>query len=410
MKNKIILVALVVGLVNSIFAQTADEDLWGRTNGRLVTSAVPFLLFAPDARSSGMGDVGAATSPDANAMFWNASKLAFLETKSGASLSYSPWLRKLVNDMYLGYFSGYTKLSDQETVGLGLRYFNLGSMTFTDNEGEIVKTFEPKEFEVTGAYARKLSDNFSMSIGLKYIHSNLTGGYSNSGGSSKPGNAAAGDVSAFYTSDKFMVAGYPMKISAGASLANLGSKISYSEGGEGDFLPGNMRLGVTGEFEIDQYNKISLSIDANKLLVPTPPVYALDSNGQRIQDDGGGYVIESGKDPNRSYLNGVFGSFTDAPDGFSEEMSEFILNFGAEYWYGDLFAVRGGYFYESVLKGGRQYFTAGIGLKYQVLEINMSYLIPRGQASPLADTLRFSILVNIGDSKEAGSVTDGASN
>lgn len=391
--------------MSSAFSQSANNDLLGREDVRLVTSAVPFLLFAPDARSSAMGDVGVATSPDPNAMYWNASKLAFTEDKTGGSLSYTPWLRKLVNDMFLGYLSGYTKLSDEQAIGISLRYFDLGSMTFTDNEGETIKVHEPKEYEWTVAYSRKLSSQLGMAIGLKYIRSNLTGGVSNSGASSQPGNAAAGDVSLYYQGNEKVVFGYPVKMAGGLAIQNIGSKISY--GGEPEFLPGNFRLGFSGMVEIDQYNSITLAVDVNKMLVPTPPVYAVDSSGQIVIDANGDQVIESGKDPDRSYMSGVFGSFTDAPDGFSEEMQEFTLSAGLEYWYAKLFAVRGGYFTEHRLKGNRKYFTAGIGIKYQLLEIDMSYLIPVMTQSPLADTLRFTLLVSLGDSKDAGSVTDG---
>jgi hypothetical protein len=358
----------------------------GGQEGNPITTATPFLTISPDARSGAMGDVGAAISPDANSIFWNPAKLAFAEKNMGVAISYTPWLRKLVNDMSLSYLSGYKKLRKEEAIGISMNYFNLGNITFTDINGNVMQDFRPKEFAFTGCYSRKLSKTLGVAVGLKYIHSNLSGNISiNSGGATtaaKPGNTAAGDIGVYFNND-YIIAGTNTNIALGAMLSNLGAKISYTNSSQKDFIPTSLRVGTAITTELDPYNKIVFAIDANKLLVPTPP----------LRDDSTGAIIK-GKDPERSLLSGVFGSFSDAPGGLKEELQEVILSGGVEYWYNDLFAVRGGYFYENPLKGNRKYFTLGFGIRYQVFGLDFAYLVPVRSNNPLAETLRFTLHFN----------------
>lgn len=392
----------------------ADDPL-GQDGSRIITTAVPFLTISPDARAGGMGDIGAATSPDIYAIHWNPAKLAFMETEEsalapskpldmGLAISFTPWLKRLVNDMYITNIAGFRRLRKEDVIALSLTYFDLGDMQFTDENGAVIKDFKPKEYSFGTAYSRKLSDKMGLSVGLKFIHSNLSGNLQvgSSGTLSKPGNTAAGDVGVYYRThfDKVLADYGGLDFSWGAAISNLGAKISYTNNDQADFIPTNLRLGVSGGIDIDDHNKIVLAIDANKLLVPTPPVYELDSNGNATSN------IIAGKDPdNTTFLDGVFGSFTDAPGGFKEEMREFILSVGAEYWYDNLFAVRAGYFSENQHKGNRKYFTLGIGIRYQVAAFDFAYLIPQQQNHPLAETLRFSLAFNLERSKEVESAT-----
>ncbi len=357
-------------------------DLTGKTvSPNVITTAVPFLTISPDARSGAMGDCGAAISADANSMYWNAAKLAFADKDMGFALSVTPWLRKLgINDMSLSYLAGYKKLSKQEAIGVSMNYFNMGSITFTDGTGNAYQEFRPKEFSFAVTYSRKLSEKFSIAPTIKYIYSNLSGNLTipNSSVTTKPGNAAAIDLGAFYTTP-LKVQGKDAKLSIGLNISNFGSKIAYTTSGNKDFLPTNLKLGGSFQIEIDQYSKVVISIDANKLMVPTPPLK--DSQGN----------IVKGKDPNRSMFSGVFGSFSDAPFGLKEELREVMLCGGIEYWYNNLFAVRGGYFNENKYKGNRKYFTLGVGLRYEMFGLDFAYLVPIVQNNPLAETLRFTL-------------------
>lgn len=386
---------LISGVVSA--QVTADEDVLGRDGSRIVSSAVPFLTIAPDIRSAALGDAGVALSPDGNAAHWNGARLAFIENASyGASVSYTPWLKRLINDMSLSYVSGYYRLSKEETIALSLTYFNLGKMIFRDNNGEqIGNEFNPKEYAIGATYARKLSDKLGLALSLKYIRSNLAGNTAINNGSSqtKPGNSAAADIGVFYKTD-FTVSGKNVKWNLGANISELGAKISYTNNDRAEFLPTNLRLGTAFTTDIDEYNAITLTFDANKLMVPTPPIYAVNSSGEQLYDADGNRVIYDGKDPNRSFMSGVLGSFSDAPGGFKEEMQEVMLSTGVEYWYDQVFAVRGGYFHENGNKGGRQYYTLGFGLKYQVFAFDFAYLIPKTKNNPLQNTLRFGLSFN----------------
>ena len=359
-------------------------------NNRVITTAVPFLSITPDSRSGGMGDAGVAISPDANSTYWNPSKLAFIDNQMGFSLSYSPWLAKIINDMSLSYLSGYYKITREQAVAVSLRYFDLGEIFFTDDQNNPQGDFNPKEFAFDATYARMLSEKFSLGITIRYVNSNLTGYYQTATIAAKPANTVATDVSAFYQTDTKIG-----NLAFGGNISNIGAKVTYSDQKNKDFIPTNLRLGSALTTEIDPYNKITFALDFNKLLVPTPPIYLTDANGAILTDADGKYIItSSSKDPDRNLLSGMFGSFSDAPNGFSEEIQEVMISAGAEYWYNQLFAARLGYFYEQANKGNRQYFTLGVGFRYNVFGFDFAYLIPPKQEHPLAETLRFTLHFN----------------
>lgn len=349
---------------------------------RAITTAVPILTVAPDARSAAMGDAGVAISPDANASHWNPAKLGFVQNDISVSASYSPWLRNIVNDMSLSYLSGYKKLNENSAFSASLLYFNLGSIQLTDNAGNPLQDFRPKEYTIDVAYGQKLSENLSLGLGARFIHSNLSSGISvGASGSSttaKAGNSVAADLGIYYTKDLIM-GGKNYNLAFGGNLSNLGAKIGYTTPEEKDFIPTNLRLGTAFTMELDPYNKLTFTIDGNKLLVPSPQ---LDTTANRLARQKG-------------VLNAVVSSFSDAPDGFSEEISEINLSTGLEYWYDNLFAARVGYFYEDPNKGNRQYFSMGLGLRYQKFGIDAAYLIPNDQNNPLAQTIRFSLHFNL---------------
>lgn len=369
-----------------------------------ITTAVPFLLIGPDSRSGGMGDGGMGLSPDANSIHWNASKLAFTENQMEFSMSYSPWLRSLVPDINLAYLSGYYKVDKNTTAGMALRYFSLGTITFTDQNGSVIRDYVPNEFSVDGAFARKLSDRFSMAMSARFIYSNLTGGVIVGGADTKAGKSGAVDVSGFYFNDDVKLGDIDAHLGIGFNISNIGAKMSYTNTAERDFLPTNLRLGGALSLLPNDYNKVTFNLDLNKLLVPTQPIYNLS-----------GTEIASGKDPNVGVAAGIFQSFYDAPgtiqldengdkmfdaDGnpiiqsgskFKEELREINIAPGIEWWYANQFAVRTGYFHEHASKGNRKYFTIGAGVKYSIFSLDISYLISLSNQNPLARTLRFSL-------------------
>lgn len=385
---------LIVGSA-TVFAQSnsiSRDSLLGQIN--TITTAVPFLLIAPDARSGALGDAGVATSADANAIHWNPAKLAFEEKNMGFSISYTPWLRALVPDIYLGYLSGYKKLKNDQALAFSLLYFSLGDITFTDNNGNVTGQFTPKELSFDVAYARKLGDDFSGGLALRYINSNLTGGaYLPSGSYSHAGNSVAADVSVFYQKD-VEVSKKKSVFTSGLNISNIGSKISYTESGNKDFIPTNFRLGSGLKMELDDYNTLTFTADVNKLLVPTPPVYLKDVSGKDSVDENGSKIVLYGKDPNVSVATALFTSWIDAPGGFREELKEFTYSLGMEYWYDKQFAIRAGYFHEAETKGNRKFFTVGAGVKYNVFGIDFSYLIPTAQKHPLENTLQFTLIID----------------
>lgn len=395
---------LITVLIKPNFSQISTQQLGG-SQINTITTAVPFLLISPDSRSGAMGDVGVAISPDANAIHWNPAKLVFIDPVKdvGFSMSYSPWLRALVNDINLAYLAGYKRLDRLSTVGASLRYFSLGNITFTDNFGTTIRDFKPNEFALDLVYSRKLSDNFSAGISGRYIYSNLTGGTSVGGADTKPGQSIATDLSLYYISNPFKIADKNSTIAFGTNISNIGAKMAYTENAERDFIPTNFRLGSTISTEIDEFNQFSFSFDLNKLLVPTNPYYDPNDNS-----------IVSGRDPNVGVATGMFGSFSDAPGNvllddngsyyvengsiFKEELNEFNLSLGAEFLYSELFALRAGYFHEHPTKGNRRFISFGAGVKYKVLELDLSYILALTQQSPLANTIRFSIKLNMGSS------------
>lgn len=374
----------ISAIILSILAHAQNQQ--DRANDLQLNSiitAVPFLNSTPDSRAGAMGDVGASTLPDANSIHWNSAKLAFIESDAGLSFSYVPWLRALVNDMNLVYLTGYKKINDKSTVGGSLRYFSLGSITFTDDQGNVIRDFTPNEFAIDGSYALKLSDNFSAGVALRFVYSNLTGGTVVQGQDTKPGNSVAFDFGGFYKSNKFDISDKPSFITAGLVITNVGNKMTYTNNNEEDFIPTNLRLGPTLNMQLDKYNALSFSVEANKLLVPTP--------GGSLDPDADSTLT------NVSPAQGIFGSFSDAPQGGKEELSEINLSIGTEYRYNNQLAFRLGYFYEAPNKGNRQYLTMGAGFRYQTLIIDLSYLLSTsGPNNPLANTLRFSLGLELG--------------
>ena len=388
--KKIISLTLTSILCYVSFSQNVTGvDEIGRDNLNTITTAVPFLLISPDSRAGGMGDVGVATSPDANSLHWNPAKFAFVEDEVGFAVSYVPWLRALVPDINLSYLAGYKKLNKNEAIAMELRYFTLGDITFTDVIGNNLGQYKPSEFALGSAYSRKLSDQFSLAISGRYIYSNLTGGQSAGGITTNAGQSIAADVAGYYRKD-IRIAKKDMQLALGANVSNIGNKVRYTETSTRDFIPINLRLGTALNADLDEYNKISFAFDINKLLVPTPPIYNDSIDGQ----------IDFGQDPNVSVVSGIFQSFGDAPGGFSEEMREINYSIGTEYWYDDQFAVRAGYFNEHNTKGGRKFFTFGSGVKYNVFALDFSYLINASRAingnNPLANTMRFTLIFDFG--------------
>ncbi len=365
------------------FAQfNPDVSLLGGLNALRV--GVPFLLIAPDSRAGSMGDVGAASVPDVNSQHWNPAKYAFIENEWGIGLSYTPWLRNLINDIDLTYLSGFYRFDDQQVLSATLLYFSLGSITFTNDQGDYMQTHNANEFAIDAAYSRKFSDKISGGIAYRFIRSDLTGGFSQQGQpDAKAGNAWAADISTYYQTP-IVVDDKDGEFALGLNISNIGSKISYNDDATKDFIPINMRLGGRFTLDLDPYNSMSVLIDANKLLVPTPPIYQ--------RNDEGDLVIAFGMDPDVPVTTGMLQSFYDAPGGFKEELNEISIAAGFEYLYAKQFAIRAGYFDEHANKGNRKYFTLGAGVKYNIFQLDFAYLIPRaGQTNPLANTVRFTL-------------------
>lgn len=339
----------------------------------VVTTAVPFLRISPDARAGGMGDLGIATSPDASASFWNMGKVAFNESKGGIAATYTPWLKDLVNDVYLASLSGYYKLDENQALSANLRYFSLGNIQFTDQNGNLNGNGKPREFGIDVGYSRKLSNKVGLGVALRYINSDLASGAPSGGNTYKVGSSVAGDIGLYYDNKNEAGDGFTF----GATLTNLGAKIAYTDNADQkDFIPANFGLGVTWNKNFDEANKLMIGADFNKLMVP-----ALEDN------------TPSGVADYRSkgVVSSWFSSFSDFP-------GQANVSIGAEYWYNNQFALRGGYFFEDKSRGNRRYFTAGVGLKYNVFGLNFSYLAPSGSGvtrNPLSNTLRFSVLFDL---------------
>lgn len=357
-----------------------------------ITTAVPFLSIAPDSRAGAMGDIGCATSADVNSQSYNPAKYVFNENKFGFSISYSPWLKHLVNDINLAYLTGYWRITDMDAIAASLRYFSLGDIAFMDEYGEFISNQNPNEFAIDFTYSRKLIDQLSIAITPRFIYSNLTAGQFVAGEETKAGLAGAADLSLFYEQDFDVKGMNNSTLRAGLCISNMGNKMSYSSGTlRRDFLPTNLKLGIGYEMDFDSYNKLSINGEINKLLVPTNPVYQTDSSGRIEYNAAGDPIIAYGMNPDVSVPQGMIQSFYDAPGGFKEEMQEVMWALGAEYSYRNLFFVRLGYFHESQYKGNRQFLSLGAGIKYSIFGIDVSYLIATKQYHPLANTLRFTL-------------------
>lgn len=372
---------ILTGIISSqSFAQT---NLDGRVG--TISTAVPFLRISPDARSGAMGDVGIALSPDANAQYWNIGKMAANEKKAGASVTYTPWLKDLVPDVWLGYLAGFYKFGegDNQAISASLRYFNLGNIDYTDIYANSAGSGKPREFAFDVGYSRRLSTDLSVGVALRYISSNIAAGAPNNDGAYSPGSAFAGDAGLYYSKTNYSGEDRSGTFSAGIVISNLGSKISYSQT-QRDFIPTTLGIGAAYTYQVDAFNKITFALDLNKALTPAPIRKVLKGT------DGSDSVTIFDRQNDLSIVSGIGNSFTTAPKGYGTSVSV-----GGEYWYQDQFAVRAGYFYEHPENGNRQYFTCGLGVKYSVFGLNFSYLVPAGSGiarNPLSNTLRFSLL------------------
>jgi hypothetical protein len=411
--KKLLFTFLLTILSAHVFAQPTGGS--GVTDDQLqlntITTALPFMSITPDSRAGGMGDAGTALSPSSSSVYWNTSILSFSEQTSEISLSYTPWLRQLTNDIHLSYLSGFYKINETHTIGAALRYFSLGEITFTDASGNVIRDDKPSEFELTGAYAFRLSKRFSVGINGKFAYSNLTGGLTVGGVNTKAGVVGAADLSFSYYNDDAKIGSLDGIYTFATTFNNIGNKVAYSELSERDFIPMNLKIGNSFLANFDAYNKVTFSLDLQRLLVPTPPLYDVID---------GEYTMLAGMNPNVGVINGMIQSFYDAPGAvatdengdyiqdsegnyevvsgsrFKEELSEINIAFGMEWWYNDVFAVRTGVFYESPNKGNRQFLNLGASLKYNMFAIDFSYLASlNGRQSPLANTLRFTVRLDL---------------
>jgi len=417
MKLKILLLALLLWSTQHIAQTTIIPD----QDTRVITTGIPFALIAPDARAAGMGDLGVATSPDAFSQAWNASKYAFSESKTGFSLSYTPYLSKLVDDIGLAYLSYYNRINENSAFGASFRYFSLGEIEFRETAEDVGIIQKPNEFTVDLSYSLRLSEQFSMGVAMRYLRSDLKIQTDNNDASAA--SSFGVDITGYYQSEEQAYNDFNGRWRGGFAIQNLGPKFKYDEGGQENFQPTNLRLGGGFDFIFDEYNKLGVTLEVSKLLVPTPPVTGTqfeynDRNGNGVYDPENGTdpsdtdsldnstaqtVIIEGKDPDVGFISGVFQSFGDAPGGFKEELQEFTTAIGAEYLYKDSFAFRLGYFNEHETKGARQFFALGAGFKYNVVGIDLSYLFSSSKVqSPLENTLRFSLTFDLG----AGAYTE----
>ncbi|WP_457610525.1 type IX secretion system outer membrane channel protein PorV [Lutibacter sp.] len=374
MRKIIVLVLIVFTAFSKINAQEQNT----------ITTAAPFLLIAPDARAGGMGDIGVATSPDANSQHWNASKFAFMSSQYTIGITYTPWLRELTNDVFLGGFSFANRIDDRSAWATSLKYFNLGQIDLTDINGLPEGTEKLNEFSIDASYSLKLNETFAMGVTMRYIRSDL--GIESANSPINPVNTFAVDVSGYFQSDERNYGNFNGIWRGGFNISNIGPKVSYSDDGQDNFIPTNLKIGGGFDFILDNYNKVSVNLEFNKLLVPTPSVsIAGDGTPPYQQDD-------------VSFFSGIFKSFGDAPGGFSEELKEFTWALGAEYMYDNSFAIRAGYFNESDLKGARKYFTLGSGFNFKSSKIDISYLFNASDINnPLENTLRFSLSFDFGE-------------
>lgn len=424
MKN-IFLGLISILVCNSLLAQGGvnPNDLSGQESKldlNTITTALPFMAITPDSRAGGMGDAGTALSGNSSSIYWNTSMLIFAEDKSEVSVSYTPWLRQLTNDIHLSYLSGYSKIGDRHVAGGSLRYFSLGEITFTDNQGNIIRNDKPNEFELTGSYAFRMGQRTSIGLNGKFVYSNLTGGLVVEGIDSKAAIAGAADLSFTFYNDEARIGKVKGVYTFATTINNLGNKVAYSIQQNRDFIPMNLKIGNSFKAQFDKYNSLTFAVDLQKLLVPTPMISNSRPGYGSLPDD-----VTFGKSNDVGVIAGLLNSFTDAPgtpvknengsyedntgqvvkgSKLKEELSEINICGGLEYWYNNMFAVRGGYFWEAKNKGNRQYFNIGVGLKYNKFGLDFSYLAAvGGRQSPLANTIRFTLRFTINDNNRASS-------
>ena len=408
LKKIILPIIIVFGL--QLNAQTTATQVTPNPNdSRVITTGVPFLLIASDARAASMGDMGVATSVDAYSQYWNPSKYVFSETKSGFGLSYTPYLSKLVNDISLGNLTYFNRINERSAFAVSLRYFSLGEIEIIQDEFSQALIEKPNEMTVDVSYSLRLADQFSMGVALRYLRSDLR--IQAVDETAKAASSFAVDLSAYYQGEEQNFGDIDGRIRAGAIIQNLGPKIKYDESGSETFLPTNLRLGGGFDFLLDQYNTVSVTAEVTKMLVPTPPLYGTytdytDNNENGIFDEGDEQIgqpytaIIDGKPNDVDFMSGIFQSFSDAPGGFSEELKEFTWALGAEYKYDDSFALRAGYFNESEEKGARKFLALGAGFKFSGTKVDLSYLFSASKVpSPLENTLRFSLTFDFGSNK-----------
>jgi hypothetical protein len=401
-KYAIILVAFAT--LNLTFGQ---ETITFPDQTSVITTGVPFMLIAPDARAASMGDMGVATSVDGFSQQWNPAKYAFSEAKSGVSLSYTPYLSKLVNDISISYATYFNRLNEYSAVSASFKYFSLGEITLTQGENDPGVNVKPNEFTADIAYTLRLADQFAMAVAVRYMRSDLR--IDQVDPNANAASTFGADITGYYQSEEEAYDDFNGRWRAGFAIQNLGPKFKYDDGGRENFQPTNLRLGAGFDFIFDEYSKLGVTAEVAKLLVPTPPKFGfVDTNGDGVQtdddpsttdiDESEPTIITQGQDNNVSFINGIFQSFGDAPGGFSEELREFTWALGAEYTYQENFAFRLGYFNEAEDKGARKFFALGAGFKYTTINIDLSYLFSASKVqSPLENTLRFSLTFNFGD-------------
>jgi hypothetical protein len=387
--NKLALALVTSFCAGSVYGQTVGSSgtsLIGQdSTNKVITTAVPFLMITPDSRAAGMGDAGVATSPDGNSAHWNAAKLAYIDKGYGVSASYTPWLGKIINDMSIFYLSGFYKLNNKQVIAASMKYFNLGEVQFNQgpDPADLLGRYNPREFAFDVTYSTKLTEQMSIGGSLRYIHSNLTGYLSTNSFDARPGNSVAVDFGMYYNKP---IVWRNSNLAFGATITNLGGKISYSDANNKDFLPTNIRIGSAFKMELNQMSTLAFALDFNKLMVPSP------GPGSKT----------------KPMLSGVLGSFTDAKGGLSEELAEITTSLGMEYWYNNTVAARLGYFYEAKDKGNRKYLTAGLGVRYEKFGLDVAYLVPTNKReNALAETLRFTLMMTFKQKeKEEEPVTD----
>jgi hypothetical protein len=400
------IVCIATLFLTTVNAQTTT--IIPKQDSRVITTGVPFILIASDARAAALGDMGVATSVDTYSQQWNPSKYAFSEAKSGFGISYTPYLSKLVNDIFLGNVTYFNRLNDRSAFAVSLKYFSLGEIELRADEFSQALIEKPNELTLDASYSLRLSDQFSMAVAMRYLRSDLR--IQALDVNAKAAGSFGVDIAGYYQSEEEAYNDFNGRWRGGFAIQNLGPKIKYDDGGNENFLPTNLRLGGGFDFIFDQYNKVSVTAEVTKLLVPTPPILGdefnyTDANDNGVYDEGDtlgalvtSNVIIEGQDPNVEFLPGVFQSLGDAPGGFSEELDEFTWALGAEYLYQDSFALRLGYFNENEFKGARKFFAMGAGFKYSTVNIDLSYLFSASKVqSPLENTLRFSLSFNLGD-------------